>query len=84
MDVWLFQEKIDKASVYLDCDDWKRMYNIIDKTALSHDFEIEKNHGLCDKADKDYSLRVLCVQIRNYDLCVWLYLIHDSYRSVYT
>jgi len=54
------------------------MYNIIGKTVLSHDFEIEKNHGLCDKADKDYSLRVFCVQIRNYDLlCVWLYLRHD-------
>jgi len=30
------------------------MYNTIDKTFLSHDFEIKKNHGLCDKADKDY------------------------------
>ena len=34
------------------------MYNIIDKTVLSHDFEMEKNHGLFNKADKDYSLRV--------------------------
>jgi len=33
--------------------------------------EIEKNYELCDKADKDYSLRVFSVQIRNYDpLCV--------------
>jgi len=40
---------------------------MIDKTVLSHDFEIEKNHEWCDTADKDYSLRVFCVQI-NYDL----------------
>jgi len=34
--------------------------------------EIEKSHGLYDKADKDYSLRVFVrVQIHNYDLiCV--------------
>ena len=42
-------------------------------------FEIEKNHGLHDKAVKDYSLGKFCVQIHNYDLlCVWLYLRHDS------
>jgi len=44
------------------------MYNIIDKAVLSHDFEIEKNHGLFDKADEDYSLRLFCVRIRNYDV----------------
>jgi len=55
------------------------MYNIIDKTVLSHDFWNWKDHRLYDKADKDYSLRVFYVQIRNYDLlCVWLYLCHDS------
>jgi len=39
---------------------------------------MEKNHGLCDKADKDYSLRV---QIGNYDLWglhVYTGLRHDS------
>jgi len=46
------------------------MYNILDKTVLSHDLEIEKSLGLCDKADKDYSLRVFCVQIRNYVLII--------------
>jgi len=35
-------------------------------------FDIEKNHGLYDKADKDHLLSVFCVQIRNYDLLfVW-------------
>jgi len=41
--------------------------------------EIERNHGLYDKAVKDYSLGIFCVQIHNYDLLsVWLYLRHDS------
>jgi len=31
-------------------------------------FEIEKNHGLYDKAVKDYSLGIFCVQIHNFDL----------------
>jgi len=56
------------------------MYNIIEKTVLSHDFlNSKKNHWLYDKADKDYSLRVFCIQIQNYELlCVWFYLRHDS------
>jgi len=42
-------------------------------------FEIDKNHVLFDKADKDYSLGIFCLQMHNYDLlCVWLYLRHDS------
>ena len=28
-------------------------------------FEIEKNHGLYDKADTDYSLGIFCVRIHN-------------------
>jgi len=51
------------------------MDNKMGKTE-SMTFEIEKNHGLYDKADNMYSLRV---QIQNYDLlCVLLYLHHDS------
>jgi len=52
----------------LDCEVQIITYNIIDKTVLSHDFKNKKNHGLYDKADKDYSLRVFCVQKLNYDL----------------
>jgi len=66
------------ASVCKDCEVWRRMYNIMDKTEAMT-FEIEKNHELYDKADQDYSLGIFCVQIHNYDfLCVWLYLRHDS------
>jgi len=54
------------------------MYDIMDKTEAMT-FEIKKKHGLYDKADKDYSLGIFCVQIQNYDLlCVLLYLRHDS------
>jgi len=56
----------------------------MDKTE-SMTFEIEKNHGLYDKADKYYLLRytelinITYYVIQNYDLrCVWLYLHHDS------
>jgi len=35
-------------------------------------FEIEKNHGMYDKACKDFSLRVVCVQIRNYEFFLCL------------
>jgi len=47
------------------------MYSIMFKTEAMT-FEIEKNHGLYDKADKDYSLRAFVrVQIKNNDLiCV--------------
>jgi len=47
------------------------MYNIMDNTEAMT-FEIKKNHGLYDKADKDYSLGIFkCVQIHNYDL-LWV------------
>ena len=42
------------------------MYNITNKTVLSHDFwNWKRSHELYDKTDKDYSLRVCCVQIQN-------------------
>ena len=54
------------------------MYNIIDKT-----FKIEIIHGLYDKTGKDYSLRVFCVQVQNYDtLCVLLFLRHYYYDQI--
>jgi len=43
------------------------MDKTMDKTVAMM-LEIEKNHVLYDRADKDYLFRLFCIQIQNYEL----------------